>query len=461
MYLFRQESIAPRTLATPPASKLQRRLRLYIALVAFDCIAILSSFIFAAVFLSGDYMTLRGLNIGVIVLPIYLCLAINGQVYGRDAVTSPGTAAVRALTAMTLTMVSVAAMLYFTHASQEISRGALLLGILASALLLAGVRNPYSKFVVRVMGGELTNQVLILDGVVIPSQTDFHVIDARAVGLSPDLNDPYMLDRLGRYLKGFDRAVVACSADNWEQWSLLLRGANIQGEIIVENCPFTGVVGVGKFAEESTQIISMGPLGIANRAKKRLFDLAITLPTIVFLAPLLIIVAIAIKLDSPGPILFKQKRVGRNNALFDIYKFRSMRMQLCDAEGNRSASRDDERITRTGRFIRRTSIDELPQLLNVLLGDMSIVGPRPHALGSSAENKRFWEITPKYWCRHALKPGITGLAQIRGYRGATVTVADLENRLQSDLEYITNWSLTSELLIVLGTARVVTHKNAY
>ena len=176
---------------------------------------------------------------------------------------------------------------------------------------------------------------------------------------------------------------------------------------------------------------------------------------------LLIGVAVAIMLDSRGPVLFRQPRVGYDNRIFKIYKFRSMIHETSDLAGNQSTARDDIRITRLGRFIRSTSIDELPQLLNVLMGDMSMVGPRPHALGSLAGDKLFWEIDNAYWHRHALKPGITGLAQVRGYRGATLEQSDLQNRLQSDLEYISGWSLWRDIRILLATVRVVTHDRAF
>jgi polysaccharide biosynthesis protein PslA len=208
-------------------------------------------------------------------------------------------------------------------------------------------------------------------------------------------------------------------------------------------------------------MVSRGQLGIGDRIKKRLFDLAIAVPALIFLAPLLLTVAIMIKLDSPGPVFFRQTRVGKNNVPFRIFKFRSMRQEVCDAQGRQSTLRDDDRISRFGSFIRRTSIDEIPQLLNVVRGEMSIVGPRPHALGSTADNQLFWEISSKYWERHFLKPGITGLAQIRGYRGATETREDLTKRLQSDLEYLEHWSVWRDLAIVSATLAVLIHPNAY
>nr|WP_253072612.1 sugar transferase [Sphingomonas sp. H160509] len=171
--------------------------------------------------------------------------------------------------------------------------------------------------------------------------------------------------------------------------------------------------------------------------------------------------ALVIKCDSRGPIFFRQQRVGRGNALFEVFKFRSMRVEQSDASGTVSASRDDVRITRVGRVIRATSIDELPQLLNVLFGSMSIVGPRPHALGSLAGQQLFWEVDERYWHRHALKPGITGLAQVRGFRGATHERSDLTRRLQADLEYIIGWSVLRDFAILISTVRVVVHRNAF
>jgi lipopolysaccharide/colanic/teichoic acid biosynthesis glycosyltransferase len=138
-----------------------------------------------------------------------------------------------------------------------------------------------------------------------------------------------------------------------------------------------------------------------------------------------------------------------------------MRHEKADSQGRRSAAKDDDRITRIGRILRMTSVDELPQLLNVLMGDMSIVGPRPHALGSRAADKLFWEIDERYWHRHTTKPGLTGLAQVRGYRGATHSESDLIKRLQADLEYLDHWSLLKDVWILFRTVRVILHPNAY
>ncbi|RYF09251.1 MAG: sugar transferase, partial [Oxalobacteraceae bacterium] len=215
------------------------------------------------------------------------------------------------------------------------------------------------------------------------------------------------------------------------------------------------------FNGRSTLVVAAGPLSARNRMIKRAFDLVVAVPALVFALPLLILVAAAIKADSSGPVFFKQKRVGRGNALFEVFKFRSMRVDASDAVGSVSATRSDDRVTRVGRIIRATSVDELPQLLNVLFGSMSIVGPRPHALGSLAGQQLFWEVDERYWHRHTLKPGITGLAQVRGFRGATHDQNDLTQRLQADLEYILGWSILRDFAIFLSTARVIVHRNAF
>ena len=160
-------------------------------------------------------------------------------------------------------------------------------------------------------------------------------------------------------------------------------------------------------------------------------------------------------------MLFIQRRVGRANRFFEMFKFRSMAADNSDQEGRQSTGRSDTRITRVGAFIRRTSIDELPQLFNVLKGEMSIVGPRPHALGSQAGEKLFWEVDERYWERHALKPGLTGLAQIRGFRGSTETEVDLTDRLAADLEYLDGWTLRRDILIMFRTLGVLVHDRAF
>ncbi len=180
---------------------------------------------------------------------------------------------------------------------------------------------------------------------------------------------------------------------------------------------------------------------------------------LLFSAPLLILIAILIRLDSPGPAIFRQKRLGFNNQVFDVYKFRTMQHLAKVPDTTRQATPDDHRVTRLGRFLRRWSLDELPQILNVLNGTMSIVGPRPHALD---HNKEFAQRAKDYFARHRVKPGITGLAQVKGFRGATDTKELLDGRVQNDIFYAENWSLSLDAWILLRTLVIcVTGNNAY
>lgn len=181
---------------------------------------------------------------------------------------------------------------------------------------------------------------------------------------------------------------------------------------------------------------------------KDLFDKLFAFVVLILLLPLFIVIAIGIKYSSPGPIFFRQPRLGLNGKKFNIYKFRSM--QLHQEHGKvTQATKNDPRITRIGQFLRRTSLDELPQFINVLLGDMSVVGPRPHAL---QHNEIYKDVLGIYMLRHRVKPGITGWAQINGHRGETDTLDKMEKRVQSDLYYIHNWSFWLDLRIIAWTA---------
>ena len=183
---------------------------------------------------------------------------------------------------------------------------------------------------------------------------------------------------------------------------------------------------------------------------------------LLLIAPLMAVIAIAIKATSSGPVLFRQKRYGFNNEVIEVFKFRSMYQRTDDRDGLDGvpqAKRNDERITPLGRYLRRTSLDELPQFLNVLKGDMSIVGPRPHAV---AHNEQYARVIDEYLARHRVRPGITGWAQVNGLRGETETVDKMEKRVQHDLYYIENWSLGFDLKIILMTLLVgFTDPNAY
>lgn len=200
-----------------------------------------------------------------------------------------------------------------------------------------------------------------------------------------------------------------------------------------------------------TLIASDLPLRGWSPVFKRIEDIILSSMALLAAAPVMLLVALAIKLDSPGPVFFKQKRYGYNNRLIEVYKFRSMYHARSDANAERQTTRGDDRITRVGRFIRKTSLDELPQLLNVFLGSMSMVGPRPHATATKAAGVLFEEAVAEYSARHRVKPGITGWAQINGYRGETDTLEKIEKRVEYDLDYIERWSVWFDIYILLRT----------
>ncbi len=193
------------------------------------------------------------------------------------------------------------------------------------------------------------------------------------------------------------------------------------------------------------------PIADWDHVKKWLFDKIVASIAVIALAPLMAVIALLIKLDSKGPVLFKQKRQGFNNELIEVYKFRSMYVEHADLEASKLVTKDDPRVTRVGRFLRKTSLDELPQFFNVLKGDLSLVGPRPHALKAKAEDKLYSDVVDGYFARHRVKPGVTGWAQINGWRGETDTEEKIQRRVEHDLYYIENWSVTFDLYILLMT----------
>lgn len=189
----------------------------------------------------------------------------------------------------------------------------------------------------------------------------------------------------------------------------------------------------------------------ADSLQKRAFDIVVACALLAFLAPMLCLIALAVKLDSRGPVFFLQRRTGLSGTAFRVYKFRSMTVAE-DGDAVRQATRNDARVTRVGKFLRRSSLDELPQLWNVVRGDMSLVGPRPHAL---AHDEYYSNRIPEYNLRFRTRPGITGLSQIKGFRGETENIAGMEQRIIFDNIYIENWSMMQDITILISTAFVV------
>lgn len=216
---------------------------------------------------------------------------------------------------------------------------------------------------------------------------------------------------------------------------------------------------IGRIGALPTVEVSQKPLSDWKLVGKEFEDRILGALILLFITPLMLLIALAIKLDSPGPVLFRQKRYGFNNKVIEVFKFRTMRVEACQNVTVPQATHNDPRVTIVGRFLRRSSLDELPQVLNVLRGEMSLVGPRPHAV---QHNEYYGGIVNEYASRHRVKPGITGWAQVNGWRGETDTLEKMQKRVEHDIFYIDNWSLGFDLQILLMTTLVVLRgNNAY
>lgn len=451
-------------IARPIAPSLEkRRLRSFAVMMVIDAALLHLAFASASLIYLGAWASPNNMLAAQTLLPVFFTIALYNGSYGGKALGDWIFASKRALTALLVSTALVNFLAFYTKSNAEFSRVSVTLGLILSAIAIVAFRRVLMIFIDRFWGGRTTNELVIDDGGPSFAAERGETIAASDYALDPTSHDPFMFDRLGKLLQNQDKVVVSTPRERRAQWAFLLKSAGVHGEIVSQPAHDLGALGVHHYdaQDRTTLIVSNGPLKLRSRISKRLFDTAIVGAALLVLSPLLLLVAMLIKLEDGGPVFFVQRRMGRGNTFFNMFKFRSMKVDKNDAEGARSTGREDDRITRIGAFIRKTSIDELPQLINVLKGDMSIVGPRPHALGSRANNKFFWEVDAQYWRRHCLKPGLTGLAQVRGHRGATEKESDLTDRLQSDLEYISGWSLRRDIEIVFKTLLVLRHDNAY
>jgi len=443
-----------------------RRETLRIALISLtvflDCIAITAAFKLVEEMRQFDWLSPGGVSLLVIALPAYVYFGSIGSSFSSTNINRFSTSFAGAMRALLCAMLVLIVCAFFAKFSLKISRSSFSYAIVLSALLLAVSRASVALFIQWKFKSRLSDRLLIADRRPLELPSSLDLLDLSEVRLRPDLYSPAQMAEISERIGRYDVVYLQC-ADELERegWITTLKASGVACEIVVPAKSLHAAVGLGRLGDADTLVLSRGPLSLGSRVRKRLFDLVVGGAMLLFLAPLMLIVALLIRLESPGPAIFTQMRIGQANRPFRIYKFRSMRQAEADADGNRSTARDDDRVTRVGAFIRRTSIDEIPQLFNVMLGNMSLVGPRPHAVGSKAGEHLFWEVSELYWMRHALKPGLTGLAQINGYRGATHRRDDLEARLRYDLQYLQSWSLWGDVIILAATVKVVSHANAY
>ena len=450
-----------RALALGGTSKRAVRTRLYLGLLLIDVGCVVAGFALANIFRLGDAFASQGVDLVVVLLPLFVILSFGSRSYTLTSLETPRRGIWRVTKAFGLAAATIVGVIFYLKVSTEFSRLVFGLGTLFSLLLLLTARYLFGRWAGARHRWNFTDVVVLVDGVPVPPQRGQIVVLADQAELSPTANDPVTLQRVGRLLAHCDRVILSAPLERRPQWTRMLKCAGVDVEVLAPELDHLGALRLGRSDGRTTILISSGPLDLRQSTAKRVLDLAVTLPALLVAGPLLAVAAAMVKLDSPGPVFFRQERVGRGNRLFRILKLRTMRTNLADLAGARSTSRHDDRVTRIGKFLRRTSLDELPQLLNVLKGEMSIVGPRPHALASTAEESLFWNIDARYWERGAVKPGITGLAQVRGYRGATMTREDLTLRVQADLEYVSGWTVWRDIGIILRTVKVLVHDRAF
>lgn len=436
---------------------------LCVTMLAGDILLLSAAFIAAGWLRFGNPLAHQIGTMLLMTIPLFVLIAISNQTYAREVLVDRRNAIRRAVKSLALVAFAVIGAAYCLKITEDLSRLALAGGLTAALGLLVPARVAMVALADRLLDGKAISEIVIHEGVefrpycppLVPT------VDATLFGLVPEVRSPEMLDRIGRVIHRYDRIIIACPPERRYAWAQAVKGSGANVELLAPELDHIGMLGAAHYHGGVTTIVSLDTLGLHDRMLKRALDLAVVLTLLPVVIPMIALIAIILKLDTRGPAFFVQERVGWGNRLFKMYKFRSMWFEKTDHSGFRSASRRDDRITPVGGFLRRTSLDELPQLINVLKGDMSIVGPRPHAVGSTAEDRLFWEVDERYFNRHAVKPGLTGLAQVRGFRGATLTSMDLSNRVQADLEYLSGWTIWRDLSIIIRTLKVIVHRNAF
>jgi Undecaprenyl-phosphate glucose phosphotransferase len=433
--------------------------------------------------LTGGAYTLAHLSTAAVVVVTLELL----KLYAMPALTSPLIHIPRVLLGVSIAFVALFAGLFFLKMSQDFSRVWLSLWLVASATAIATSRLAFAAVLTNLARqGRLYRRAAIYGSGAVTAQliADLEAdlgTDIRICGVYDDRDDeraPALISGYPR-LGGTDELLEQARSSRLDLVILSLpmtaerRLTQVAGKLAV--LPVEVKVPARatnlRFAPRTySRVGSVAMLDLYDKpitdwgtVSKWLFDKVIATVALLCLAPVMLAIAIAIRLDSRGPVMFRQKRYGFNNELIEVFKFRSMYTDTCDTRASKLVTKDDPRVTPVGRFIRKTSLDELPQLVNVLIGNLSLVGPRPHATGAKAAGRLYDEVVEGYFARHKVKPGITGWAQINGWRGETDTAEKIHQRVAHDLYYIENWSLFLDAYILLKTpyALLTQRENAY
>ena len=292
--------------------------------------------------------------------------------------------------------------------------------------------------------------------------TKYKYLDVhQIIGTTSYEEDPYFLNKISKEIKHVDRVILDFKSTKESDRFANIVSATSNNIEIIRQLSRLPISSIDNFDEFQTVKLKTYGSDFIEIQTKRVIDIFIVIVASPLWIPIIFISAILIKIDSPGPVFFKQKRIGLRNEFFYIYKFRSMFDDQTDHNGSKLTERNDPRITTFGKFLRNSSLDELPQLFNVLRCEMSLVGPRPSTLEAKAGGKNYWDKFPDYWRRHMILPGMTGLAQIRGLRGNTFTQDDLLKRYKADIEYLESKSLLLDFKILILTFTTLFSKDSF
>ena len=423
-------------------------MRLYLLCLLGDMAGLFLSFLLANYLVLGAWLGEPGKPHGIVmfamIAPIYVLLGVQGGAYGIHMLENLRRGIFQGLMALAQAAMLMLLIVYLGKIAEQLSRLTFIVGLGISAAGVATVRLAIGRLSAHLLGEVPHLTVVIMDGVTIDTGPHMHLIEAAAAGLHPKGHDADMAARLAAAVGMAERVIVACPMDRMDDWSVALKSLSARGEIVVPELLRFAPARVDEFDGQPTIIVAGGPFQFRDRLIKRFFDIVVATAATIALAPVLIVAALAVKLTSPGPVIFRQPRIGRDARPFNIYKFRSMRTEASDRKADKLTARDDDRVTAVGRFLRKTSIDELPQLFNVLRGDMSIVGPRPIV---DAEIGRYGENFADYCI---VKPGLTGLWQVSGRN-----CLSYERRVELDSLYARQRSLRGDLSIIARTLPVV------
>lgn len=414
---------------------------------------------------------------GVVVAVLFVGAARNRELYTLRELLNLKAQSVHVATIWLSVFLFITGLAFTMKVGAQFSRGATLAFAMSGVAVLLGVRVGWRIFLAKglTVHNFAGRKVALIaeketaDEVKLGEMLSRHGLDlVQLYRLPSDPNDLVMrkvvISQAIAAIRGsnVEEIIVGARPDNWAQLTALM--ADLRAlPLPVNFIPLGPLSKLFNFASHTigdtvTIELQRAPRTRTEQCIKRVFDIVVAATGLLLLLPLLAMTAVAIKLDSQGPIIFQQRRCGFNGRLFSIFKFRTMTV-MDDGPTIIPAQQNDARVTRIGRWLRRTSIDELPQLLNVLRGTMSIVGPRPHAM---AHDVRFNTLVSNYAFRQHVKPGLTGWAQVNGCRGELRTVPDIERRIALDLWYIDNWSLLLDFKIMLMTViEILRGKNAY